>query len=78
MRRDIGWALAALRKGMKVQRKGWNGEGMYLELQKRDENSKMTLPYVYMKTADDNLVPWVCSQTCLLANDWQIFTEETK
>ena len=30
----------------------------------------MTLPYIYMKTADDNLVPWLASQTDILAQDW--------
>lgn len=30
------------------------------------------LPYVTMKTADGKIVPWLCSQTDLLAEDWQI------
>lgn len=30
--------------------------------------------YIAMKTADDNVVPWLASQTDLLANDWQIAT----
>ncbi len=29
-------------------------------------------PYVTMKTADGGIVPWLCSQTDLLADDWQI------
>ena len=28
-----------------------------------DDKSKMTLPYIYMKTAQDDLVPWLASQT---------------
>lgn len=51
-------------------REGWNGKDMYITLQCPDENSKMTQPYVYMKTAEGNLVPWVASQTDLLAEDW--------
>jgi Protein of unknown function (DUF2829) len=43
---------------------------MYLELQRPDAGSKMTLPYVFMKTVQDDLVPWLCSQTDLLAVDW--------
>lgn len=27
-------------------------------------------PYLMMKAADDTLVPWVASQTDLLADDW--------
>jgi hypothetical protein len=66
----IGWAVKQLQNGSRVSRSGWNGKGMWLELQVPDENSKMTLPYVYMKTADNQLVPWLCSQTDLLAIDW--------
>lgn len=69
---NIGSAVAALKVGHKVAREGWNGKGMYLALQRPDEHSKMTLPYVYMKTADDKLVPWLCSQTDLLSEDWVI------
>lgn len=68
----IGWAVKELWNKQKVCRSGWNGKGMYLELQVPDENSKMSLPYVYMKTADNKLVPWLCSQTDLLATDWEI------
>jgi hypothetical protein len=45
---------------------------MWLALQVPDAHSKMSLPYVYMKTADDKLVPWLCSQTDLLALDWEV------
>lgn len=68
----IGEAVSALREGCKVSRAGWNGKGMWLELQVPDEHSKMTLPYVYMRTAQGDLVPWMCSQTDLLASDWGI------
>lgn len=68
---DIGWAVAYLYQGERVTRAGWNGRGMYLELQVPDANSKMTLPYVYMCTAQGDLVPWLCSQTDLLATDWE-------
>mgnify|MGYP001583978144 CR=1 FL=1 len=68
----IGWAVKELWNGNKVCRQGWNGKGMYLMLQVPDEHSKMTLPYVYMKTASDELVPWLCSQSDLLAIDWEI------
>lgn len=67
----IGDAVALLHEGKKVTRTGWNGKDMFLELQVPDENSKMTLPYVYMHTAQGDLVPWLCSQSDLLADDWQ-------
>jgi len=68
----IGWAVKHLRDGGRVARAGWNGKHMYLELQLPDNNSKMTLPYVYMRTVQGDLVPWLCSQTDLLATDWGV------
>ena len=69
-RMDIGQAIERMRTGRKVARRGWNGKGMWLALQVPDAHSKMGLPYVYMSTADGKLVPWLCSQADLLANDW--------
>ena len=71
---DIGWARSMLGQGYRVCRNGWNGKGMWLELQVPDAHSKMTLPYVYMRTAQGDLVPWLCSQTDLLAEDWEVVT----
>ena len=67
----IGWAVEQLQDGDRVRRAGWNTKGMWVALQTPDENSKMTLPYVYMMTAQGQLVPWLCSQSDLLATDWE-------
>lgn len=72
----IGWAVKQMQFGLRVQRDGWNGKGMYLMLQSPDEHSKMTLPYIYMCTTTKDLVPWLCSQTDLLAVDWKIVLGE--
>ena len=69
---DFGFAIHALRLGQRVARDGWNGRGMYLALQVPDSGSKMTLPYIYMKTVQDDLVPWLASQTDLLGEDWGV------
>lgn len=69
---NFGDAIIALKEGKKVQRIGWNGKGMWLNLQVPDDHSKMTLPYIYMYTADKNQVPWLASQTDILSEDWQI------
>ena len=71
---DFGEAVDRLKDGHRVARKGWNGKGMFLELQVPDVNSKMSLPYIYMKTADDNLVPWLASQKDVLSEDWVLVT----
>jgi hypothetical protein len=69
---NIGEAVTAMRSGKSVQRAGWNGKGMYVALQVPDQHSKMTESYVYMKTAQGGLIPWLCSQADLLADDWSV------
>ena len=49
--RNFGFALRHLKDGKTVYRDGWNGKGMWLALQRPDVGSKMTLPYIYMSTA---------------------------
>ncbi len=65
-------ALKMIKNNRRAARKGWNGKGMWIELQTPTELSKMSLPYIYMKTADNHLVPWLASQTDILANDWEV------
>ena len=72
---NFGDAIAAARSGQRISRSGWNGKGMWLALQVPDEHSKMTLPYLYMSTAQSDLVPWLASQTDVLAEDWSVVTE---
>lgn len=75
---NFGLALEALKKGLCVARAGWNGKGMWLELQRPDERSKMTLPYVFLNYPADAQntpgarVPWLASQTDMLTDDWMI------
>lgn len=64
-------ALDNIKKGGKLRRSGWNGKGMWICLQRPDEHSKMTLPYIFMRTAQGDFVPWLASQTDLLADDWE-------
>lgn len=80
---NFGEAIKYLKRGFKIKRRGWNGKGIYIEMQKPDEHSKMTLPYIYIVTnglvtdnpdAPKGVVPWFASQTDMLADDW-IFAE---
>ena len=68
----IGKAVKEMENGSSVSREGWNGPDQYLELQVPDEHSKMTLPYIYIRTVQGDLVPWLCSQTDMLARDWYV------
>jgi hypothetical protein len=70
--KGFGWALEQLHDGCHVCRAGWNGKGMWLALQVPDKFSKMTLPYIFMKTAQGDLVPYLASQTDILATDWDV------
>lgn len=76
---NFGQALETLKNGGRMARAGWNGKGIFIELQRPDANSKMTHPYIYINTtglqtdnpdAPKNLVPWLASQTDMLAEDW--------
>ncbi len=84
---NFGQALEALKGGMKVSRSGWNGKGMFLFLVpgSRFEVNRAPLlgiypagtvidycPHIDMKTADGKIVPWLASQTDVLAEDWDV------
>lgn len=82
---NFGEALQALKDGKKVERSGWNGKGMFLyhvpanEYPAVTEIAKQTFgdtvpygAYIAMKTAQNNVVPWLASQTDLLADDYII------
>ena len=68
----FGDALQALKNGHAVSRTGWNGKGMWLKLQLPNGFNQMTMPYIYMRTAQGDFVPWLASQTDVLASDWTI------
>ena len=85
---DFGDALHFLKVGRRVTREGWNGKGMWLYLVPAASYPAQTpaaeahlgpwVPYgahIAMKTAQDNVVPWLASQTDVLANDWCLLSE---
>ena len=76
-------ALSDLKSGHRVCRQGWNGKGMWLVLVEakqwsttifnapfQSDPAPRLLPWIAMKTADNSLVPWLASQTDILAMDW--------
>ena len=80
-------ALGELKAGERVARPGWNGKGMWLILipgstvtvrgrplaSGFDVGSVIKyLPHIDMKAVDGSVVPWVASQTDILAEDWEI------
>jgi len=84
---NFGDALHMLKLGKKVARAGWNGKGMFLFIVPGStfkvsrppllgiypEGTEINYcPHIDMKTADGKVVPWLCSQTDALAEDWQV------
>lgn len=82
---DFSDALSALKHGSRVARSGWNGKGMFLFLVPGSHFIVNRAPllgiypegteidyhaHIDMKTAQGDVVPWVASQTDLLASDW--------
>jgi hypothetical protein len=63
-------ALEAIKKCSIATRAGWNGKGMWIALETPEDEVK--LPYIYMHTVDSKIVPWLASQTDLLADDWEV------
>ena len=53
-------------------RRGWNGPGQFIRLAQPDIESEMTLPYIFINTVQGDCVPWLASQTDMLAQDWYI------
>lgn len=79
-------ALDRLKSGKRVLRSGWNGKEMFIFLVpgSRFKVNRMPLLGIYpegteieyhahidMKTAQGYVVPWLASQSDLLADDWQ-------
>lgn len=84
---NFGQALEELKAGNKVARRGWNGKSMFLFLVPGSvfkvnrppllgiypEGTEITYcPHVDMKTADGKVVPWLASQSDVLADDWLV------
>lgn len=82
---DFGYALDQLRAGKAVYRSGWNAGGQYVYLVPAAEYPAQTdvakaefgdkVPYgqyLAIKTVQHNVVPWLASQTDLLAEDWHV------
>lgn len=80
---DFSEALKTLKAGNRVSRAGWNGRGMWVTLVGRYEwgfvvdkvmnpTKAEPLPWIMMRTANNEMVPWLASQTDILAEDWRM------
>ncbi|MBN1684592.1 MAG: DUF2829 domain-containing protein [Gammaproteobacteria bacterium] len=70
---DFSEALHALKRGERIRRAEWEHEGKWIAMEKASTKSGiMSLPYVYMKTGQGYLIPWLPDHVDLLAEDWQL------
>lgn len=85
---SFGTALEILKGGGAVARQGWNGKNMWLFLVPGSRfaveegrplaaflsvGTQMSYnPHIDMKTATGEIVPWLASQTDVLAEDWSV------
>ena len=84
---NFGEAIQELKVGGSVARQGWNGKEMFLFLVPGStfrvnrppllgiypQGTEINYcPHVDMRTADGKIVPWLASQTDILAEDWVI------
>ena len=82
---DFSTALKWIKEGKRVARTGWNGKNMFLFLVPGSRFTVNREPlmsilgegtevdyhgHVDMRTATGQIVPWLCSQTDMLAEDW--------
>ena len=80
-------ALVEVKNGARVAREGWNGKNMFIFLVPGStfkvnrppllgiypEGTEIKYnPHIDMKTADGSIVPWLASQTDILADDWEV------
>ena len=81
---DFGDAIKAVKKGAKVQRKGWNGKNQYIELAMKvsymnpdgdvvnvDHEQMGNVAIAFVGTSGVQL-GWLASQADMLSEDWQI------
>ena len=88
---SFGHAIAAMEAGEKVSRSGWNGKGMFIFLVPGStfkvnrpplmgiypEGTEINYrPHIDMKDAEGKVVPWLASQTDMLAKDWGIVEDD--
>ncbi len=87
---NFSHALECIKEGELVSREGWNGKGMFIFLVPGSsfkvnrppllgiypEGTEISYcPHIDMKTADGSIVPWLASQTDIMANDWDVLSK---
>lgn len=78
---DFSEALKYIKRGHKMARKNWNAKDQYIyifdpyanehfEVKEKESAPGTLYTYLVIKTNYNGIVPWLASQTDLLAEDW--------
>lgn len=81
-------ALRLMKDGKLVAREGWNGRGMFVMLCQGKSTEGLLAaygqpfcsemrPFIVMRTVQGDWVPWLASQSDLLADDWFLVGDST-
>jgi Protein of unknown function (DUF2829). len=88
---EFGQALTGLKHGSRATREGWNGKGMWVVLvgashydvgartvglNVRKDPTPNLRPWLGLKAHNGDFVPWVASQSDILADDWVVLDAE--
>jgi hypothetical protein len=88
---EFGQALTGLKHGSRATREGWNGKGMWVVmvgaghydvgartvgLNVRKDPAPNLRPWLGLKAHNGDFVPWVASQSDILADDWVVLDAE--
>jgi hypothetical protein len=83
---DFGEVIRGLKAGRRYARKGWNGTGMFIffvpgSVFRVNREPLLSIlgegaeaqyhGHVDMKTAQGHIIPWLASQSDMLAEDWE-------
>jgi hypothetical protein len=76
---DFGVVVFSLKNNYLARRAGWNGVNMFIIQVNSSgfgDNSKIPIgesrPFIMMYDAQGMYVPWLASQTDILAEDWEV------
>lgn len=67
---DFSEALQDAKDGQRIARTGWNGKGLWVAIRSAEDDTFTDRDYLFIHTVEGQFVPWVASQTDLLAEDW--------
>jgi hypothetical protein len=70
---DFPTALKECLTGKAIRNCNWNGKGMFVfKVEEKDNGEYKKLPFLMMKNANDELVPWLISPMDVFSNMWEV------